>query len=124
MNTKLIHLVNEIFDWNLEARAELAHEELDELLLWVQADQRVVDQAVKDTQGRLARAKDFEAPALLQSLNRLLERSRKLEALEDEIARTKDTKMHKADGALEEAMGICNMAHRLVCSKKQTESVA
>jgi hypothetical protein len=117
MNTKLVHLVNEIYDWNIEARAELQHQELDELEKWVEADQAIVDQEVKRTQGRLASAKGFEFQPLLKSLNRLLARARKLEQLDEAIEKERDKRMHRADEALEKAVFSCNTAHRFICDR-------
>ncbi len=117
MNTKLIHLVNEIFDWNIEARAELQHDELDELEKWVEADQKIVDQAVKDLQARIACAKAYELSGLTPSLNRLLARARKLEELDEAIEKERDARMHRADRAVEQAMVVCNATHRFVCGR-------
>ncbi len=117
LNTKLVHLVNEIFDWNIEARAELQHAELDELEKWVEADQKIVDQAVRDLQVKMQCAKDYELPGLTPSLDRLLARARKLEELDEAIERERDGRMHRADRAVEQAMVVCNATHRFVCGR-------
>jgi len=108
----MIHVANELFDWNIEARAELIHDELDELGKLVNADQAIVQSVLDDYQRRMRSVNQEELAGLMASVWKLLERARRLEKLEDTIERARDRKMHKADEALEAQVPCCEAVYR------------